>query len=687
MKILDYLRSKIAKIPLSSNRSSLSTFFGGGSTKSNNYYTGWVYLAVSIIAEEVAGIELKLFKQDSKGNTERTFDHPAIKLLYKANDFFTQYDLFERLQSNQELNGNEYWFISYGVGNIPISIYPLNPQRVTPVADSYEYIKGYIYTVDGETFQIPKKNIIHFKKFNPKSDIVGMSTLEAARLAADTDNFAREYNKKYFENSARPDVILEFPEALDSDQENRLLQAWHQNHGGPSRQFKTAVASGGLKINSFQISQRDMEFLQGRQFNRDEIMAIFRVPLAVAGFTGNETYASAKAAAYAFGSRTIKPKMKRIVNTLNEFFLPLFPDSEGLYFEFKSPILEDRDLILREYDMGTKGGWLSINDIRRKEDLAEIEGGEMVYIPFSAQPLGAPMSGKTINIEHVQKFQVKEIVKDIVQSVTKEIIIEDPKLEFDKEQIEFERKGNFMAKARNQRGLEYESMFNKKLKELWNKQKKEAIKNLNSTLKTKNWRTKAINLIDKEKEIKATIDLFTPLFLALVEEEGLAAAELLLGSDEFTITPSLRKFVESNTKKFAGAITEETSTKLRSTIAAGLESGEAITDLEKRIMESVAFDLPRAEKIARTETIRTQSKATVEVWKDSGVVKAKTWFTAEDERTCPNCGPMHGKEISLNNDFFKKGEDAPGGLTIDYENVGGPPLHPQCRCTLIPIVE
>ena len=327
MKFFDAIKEKIAKIPLFSTSSSrYRSFFRSSSRSNNNYYNGWVYTAVSKIAEEVGGIQLKLFKTDSKGNVEQVFTHPALELLAKANDYMTQYDIFERCQANQELHGNEYWYIQYA-GKLPVAIYPLNPNSVSPVPGKFEYVDHYKYRVEGSDTAIPKENILQFKPFNPYSDIVGISTLSAARLAADTDIFARQYNKKYFENDARPDVILKTEDTMTPENERKLLAAWHQKHGGPSRQFRTAVASGGLEIEAFQQSQRDMEFLEGRKFNRDEIMAIFGVPLAIVGFTGNETYASAKAATYSFGTRTITPKMNRIVNTLNAHYLKLFPNT------------------------------------------------------------------------------------------------------------------------------------------------------------------------------------------------------------------------------------------------------------------------------------------------------------------------------------------------------------------------
>jgi hypothetical protein len=72
-------------------------------------------------------------------------------------------------------------------------------------------------------------------------------------------------------------------------------------------------------------------------------------------------------------------------------------------------------------------------------------------------------------------------------------------------------------------------------------------------------------------------------------------------------------------------------------------------------------------------------------------VEGKEWFTALDERVCQHCWPMNGKIIWLKEDFFKKWSEYVGAngwvLKLDYESVKWAPLHPRCRCTLLPILK
>jgi SPP1 gp7 family putative phage head morphogenesis protein len=129
----------------------------------------------------------------------------------------------------------------------------------------------------------------------------------------------------------------------------------------------------------------------------------------------------------------------------------------------------------------------------------------------------------------------------------------------------------------------------------------------------------------------------------------------------------------------------------RAAIATGIDAGENSSQVRKRIEGVFGFtNKDRATRIARTETIWALNEGAVQGYKQSGVVIAKEWSTAQDERVCQWCGPMDGKIIGLEGDYFKMGDQFVGRdggvLNFQIENVGHPPLHPQCRCAIVPVV-
>ena len=95
----------------------------------------------------------------------------------------------------------------------------------------------------------------------------------------------------------------------------------------------------------------------------------------------------------------------------------------------------------------------------------------------------------------------------------------------------------------------------------------------------------------------------------------------------------------------------------------------------------------QAERIARTEALKASNRATEMAYRQSGVVKGKGWLSAPG--CCPFCAEMDGRVMGLGQNFFEKGDsfEVGGGVKkLDYEDIVTPPLHPNCRCTLVAIL-
>lgn len=133
---------------------------------------------------------------------------------------------------------------------------------------------------------------------------------------------------------------------------------------------------------------------------------------------------------------------------------------------------------------------------------------------------------------------------------------------------------------------------------------------------------------------------------------------------------------------------------LREIVGDGLETGESINDLTKRVQNYFEKDGPgdravkwRAERIARTEASRSLNQGQVTAWKESGVTRMR-WLVAPSP--CQFCEAVSQKMQSIDVPFFNQGDSIAGTkggtMKFDYDAVKSPPLHPNCRCTLLPDV-
>lgn len=92
----------------------------------------------------------------------------------------------------------------------------------------------------------------------------------------------------------------------------------------------------------------------------------------------------------------------------------------------------------------------------------------------------------------------------------------------------------------------------------------------------------------------------------------------------------------------------------------------------------------RGYNIARTELAFAYNQGSYEATKqaqEAGYMgdTVKVWCTADDERVCPICGGLDGKEIAMDDDFNFKTKLEGRNRTIRRV----PPAHPSCRCAVM----
>lgn len=184
-----------------------------------------------------------------------------------------------------------------------------------------------------------------------------------------------------------------------------------------------------------------------------------------------------------------------------------------------------------------------------------------------------------------------------------------------------------------------------------------------------------------------------PVMLQIINETGkYAMQQVALDPSLFnTFTQSIQDYYNSRSTKVAKSVNDETEKQLRAELSEGIRNGETSFELRARIEKVFGFAATvRADRIARTEVTTAQSFADIEGWDQSGVVEAKEWFTAGDERTCKFCRPMNGKIIGLKKNYFNKGDVFEGDdgktMNVDYSDIQGPALHGNCRCVLLPVL-
>jgi hypothetical protein len=179
------------------------------------------------------------------------------------------------------------------------------------------------------------------------------------------------------------------------------------------------------------------------------------------------------------------------------------------------------------------------------------------------------------------------------------------------------------------------------------------------------------------------------------------------------LTPTSTDFLTQHSARLGTKYRRDLQEVMANVLVEGIQAGDPTAKIARSLREKVSTLTPaRAEAIARTETRFAQMHGQIQGWKQSGVVIGKQWLLAPDP--CEFCqaladifgsgqedSPVGNKTLSLDESFYSPTDKlvvqfplADGSLSqremsFEYHGpngVQGPPLHPNCRCDLVPVL-
>jgi HK97 family phage portal protein len=671
--------------------------------KAMGNFTGWAFAAVNAIASEVANIEWRLYQVAGDDHTEKD-DHPLLTLLEGVNEHMTGIELKYTTVAHLELTGNCYWLLD-GVSNDtspPRAIYPLNPGRVRVKLDksSFPYkISHYEFTIDGKVYRFEPYQILHLKYPDPSDEFVGIGIPQTIPTWIDSDNYAMEYNRKFFINGAQIGLYVQTDTNVEGNLD-RIKRGMRDNYAGNENAHKIPVMPKGAKLEHTGMTQKDMDFHNLAEATRDRILAAFRVSKTILGTAESDTNrATAETADYVFSKRTIKPKMLLIVSYLNEFLVPRYGDD--LYLTFIDPVPEDKGARTDEMNKAVGGmPVMTQNEARRAYmGLGPIKGGDQLMRPSAMEPAGQTdkpegedqtpqlaraltASGrytKAIRIRTGGKssYSGAAQMRRALTEAFKGIVEKKLQTGYTAKSVKDLTHAEYMEhwKRFADRSERAEAELRKEFARINADQKRHVLDNLPEATGVE----KALGeLFDLKEWIGITIDLATPILTSLAKDEATAALAMIGAShQDILANESTRAALEKGIAKMARSYNETTLSQLKTVLGEELNKpgGTSLGALTNAVEGVYSFaDERRAGLIAKTESFRAANWANREAWAQSGVVKTLIWYTAEDDRVCPQCDALDNKEVGIEDKFFND----------DYSDGMSPPAHPDCRCYVRP---
>lgn len=646
-----------------------------------NFYKGRCYVAISTIAKAVAWLDRHV--TDGKGTpiNDRIFD-------------LITHDLLINIVSYMKLNGACY-VRKNKVWNQILDLQVLRTDLVTPILNATRTkIDYYEYDLwQWHKTHFDPDEIITFMNFNPlypyPLNYKWMSDVEWIATAIDADYQASKYNWKFFYNNANVDGVLETDQNLSQEVVQQIQTKRDQKYRWTDNSQKIWILTGGLKYRSVKNNQKDMDFVEWRRFNRDEILWFFGVPKAMIWLGEWWEALNVRSFERIFAKRVVEPLAKMIAEKFNN---ELFGD--WVRFEFVNVVPSD----LNETRQDRLANAMTLNEFRASRNLPPVADGDKLRSAYIMGTYGAwsddwNAEQQVVDLDEDKGFLWSRINPELKNKI--DWIIEKKV----KENIRWTEEYNEKYwKQKMQRNNKFNDRYFELIQKIFAKQEKEILKWYSERYKEnqKSFSTKATKtfpLLNIAKRQMIYYNVLKDTQDDLVKTEAQKALiEVGLFDQNFELSKTVEKELKKNIYKFAGEIDNDTNKQLTKDFEKIIKDWLSFDDWRELILWTFKeLTTTRADKIVRTETVRAWNFWS-ELWrKQSGVVEKKQRYTALDERVCEYCWPMNWKIIWLGENYFEKGDVLIGAewweLKLDYSSTPFPPLHPNCRCVILPVVE
>ena len=319
--------------------------------------------AVDLIGNMIACMPVKLYKYEDGRVKEQENDRRVKLLNGDTGDTLDSFQLKKAMVEDYLLGKGGYCFIQRNRNEV-VSLRYVEDIYITILKNFKPIFKDYVIMVMGEQYK-PYEFIKLLR--NTKDGSTGIGLTQELGKTLETAYDTLLYQLSLVKSGGNKKGFLKAQRRLGQEEINTLKRAWRNMYANNSE--NVVVLNNGLEFQESSNSSVEMQLDQNKRTLADEINKIFHI------YENFElTFKEA-----------IYPIVKAFETALNRDLL--LEREKGKYF-FEFDVKEIIKASLREryeaYKLAKETGFLTLNEIRKTENLEEIEGLNIINVGLGA---------------------------------------------------------------------------------------------------------------------------------------------------------------------------------------------------------------------------------------------------------------------------------------------------------------
>ena len=346
-----------------------------------------VWACVKVISETISTLPLKIYERKPDGSKSVATDHPVYQILCRQPAIdLTPARFMQMIPASICLRGNSFSEKLFFKKEL-VGIRPLLPQYMNVGSDDAGRITyKYSDPVTKTEREIPRENIMHVRGFSLDA-AVGLTPIQFGADIIGSALATNEAASNVFKNGLQNSGFITSSMPLNPEQRTALRSNLQQFMGSKNA-GKVMLLEGGFDYKGITINPETAQLLESRSFSIEEICRWFGVPPVIIGHMEKQSsWASSIESLYTqFLITGLRPML---VNIEQEIGRCLLDDDDRYFAEFAVEGLLRADSNGRAsfYKQALQDGWMNRNEVRAKENLPPIDGGDKFTIQLNMTTL------------------------------------------------------------------------------------------------------------------------------------------------------------------------------------------------------------------------------------------------------------------------------------------------------------
>lgn len=342
------------------------------------------WAGVRLIAETVASLPVVMYSYQN-GVRVVADRHPLWRVLARRpNQYQTKVEFFESVMLNLVCHGNAYCRIQRSGGQV-VGLLPLMTAQVeTRLLDDGAVV--HIYSHDSGIDVMSADSVWHLKLLG--NGIIGLSPMDHARNALGIAQASENRVSRLYKNGGKPTGILTIDKVLSPDQRSQVRSNFAELAEGNTDELM--VLEAGFTYSQVSLSPHDMELLNTRRFQIEDVARFLGVPSVLINDTaGSTTWGSGiQQIIEGWYKTSLRSHLERIEASA---MLHLLSTEDQRTYEIEL----DFDALLRADTAARLGGWqnaintgqMTPNEARAEEGRGPLPGGDDLLVQGALVPL------------------------------------------------------------------------------------------------------------------------------------------------------------------------------------------------------------------------------------------------------------------------------------------------------------